>query len=205
MRRFKTVAIYDKPSTSSPLPTTPTTATIMTSPISPHTHPLDLLQLIDTTIIPSSKEETVSDNVSTLDGTLLSTPSSTSSSKILKRESSSTIKTTKKSWANPWYQITQSRIKTGDPELDKFNPNQPGQFPNLIQGLPLPDVRPLPHPLVFPTTRGKSPIQFDEDKPSTYFDLLKLTQADKLLNSSQLSAAKKLSMVLEQLDNEDIR
>jgi hypothetical protein len=57
--------------------------------------------------------------------------------------------------------------------------------------------------LVFPTTKGKAPIQFEEDKPSTYYDLLKVTQADKLLNSSQLSAARKLSMVLEQLENED--
>jgi hypothetical protein len=55
---------------------------------------------------------------------------------------------------NLFYLSTRARIKTGDPELDKFNPSiltnlitcdnwldQPGQFPILIPGLPLPEPR----------------------------------------------------------------
>jgi hypothetical protein len=115
MRRFKTVATYDKPSTNS-----------LTSPS------IDLLQLIDSNI--NSKED-FSDSSS------LEAPSSTVSSNLLLKRDTQSYKKKHPGWVNPWYQITQSRIRGGDPDLDKFNPHQPGQFPNLIQGLPLPEVR----------------------------------------------------------------
>lgn len=40
---------------------------------------------------------------------------------------------------NSFYDFTRARMRAGDPDLNKFNPNQPGQFPVLIQGLPFPE------------------------------------------------------------------
>lgn len=93
------------------------------------------------------------------------------------------------------------------PELD-----QPGYFPTLINGLPLPEIRCI-RTLECPSltfaldaqqspllpTKPRSPI-FVNEEISTFYDLLKYTKNDRNLSSTQLGAAKKLSRAMETVD-----
>lgn len=89
-------------------------------------------------------------------------------------------KRTSKFSPNIFLEQQKARIMWGDPELNKFNPLQPGQFPAIVKGLPPPLIR-SSHAEVLMPTKPRSPLK-GEERGNDFLEGLKVELSNWLSN-----------------------
>jgi hypothetical protein len=124
---------------------------------------------------------------------------------------------------NLFWEQQRARIMWGDPDLNKFNPLQPGQFPAIVKGLPSPLVRGCNQQSSFffsffssltshnsttdssvdflgETVPNKPRSRGGEEKPNTFIDSIK--GQSKTLSLQQISAAARLSKAIQSSEDQ---
>ncbi|PRP89527.1 hypothetical protein PROFUN_00791 [Planoprotostelium fungivorum] len=104
-----------------------------------------------------------------------------------------------------FYDVIKAKIRVGNPELNKFSPNQPGWFPILMNPVVDKDLR---NSTTYETkipTRPKAPllgVRNDRDEKRSFMAVNQLVES-KNYSSSQIDAGQRLARALVDIERDD--